>query len=239
MFSCTEIITSCIDSEQQLLNDDIIAVILSYLENTYSILNYSDIFNNNIITKYTSLFDLDLSNSTISNLSPIKGILKVKLHNCRNIKDSDLQYLQNANTLDLSNTNVSRKGIKYLSNVHTLNLSQTNITDGALQYLTKCHTLNISQCLKLTNKCLKYLSKCHTINLSKTNITDDNLSYLSKCDTVNIYKCLKISHIGLLKLITCKNIKIDMFSYLASYARENLMKYHNISICREVIDHNR
>lgn len=84
---------------------------------------------------------------------------------------SSLESLQKCERLDLSYTSIKDTDLKYLANCHTLNISQCiNITDKGILYLQNCKIISISGCHKITSIGIKHLKSLGT-QIMYNNIT--------------------------------------------------------------------
>jgi Leucine-rich repeat (LRR) protein len=139
------------------------------------------------ILYFPNLTHLSFSQSKISDLSPLAGLVKLKSLDLlsTNISDlSPLAVLENLTNLNLSRTSVSDLSpLAVLENLTNLDLSRTSVSDltalGGLENLTN---LDLSQNEISDLKPLAGLVKVKKLNLSKNKIS--NLSPLARLENL-------------------------------------------------------
>jgi Leucine Rich repeats (2 copies) len=125
----------------------------------------------------TSLQTLDLSETQAADLAPLKGLTGLQTLNLSATQVADLTPLEGLTalkTLDLSNTHVTGLApLKGLTGLQTLNLSATQVADlTPLEGLTELETLDLSNTHVTDLAPLKGLAALQTLNLSGTSIVD-------------------------------------------------------------------
>jgi hypothetical protein len=130
-----------------------------------------------LVGRLTHVTTLDLSNTKVSDLSPLAGLTKLSTLNLSNTQVSDLSPLAGLTELaeiGLSGTQVSDLSpLAGLTTLSTLYLDGTQVSDlSPLAGLTTLSTLNLSNTQASDLSPLAGLTKLSTLNLSNTQASD-------------------------------------------------------------------
>ena len=182
------------------------------------------------ITELSDLTILDISETSIEDISPLRSANKLKVlrANSTLIEDiSALKYCITLEELEVANTSINDIAVlQALRNLQKLNLSNTMIS--RLQYLKSCpnlSTLNLSGC-KISNiSALQDLSQLKSVDISNTAIRDlSPLSQTKDLQSLNISgtavtNLRALGQLENLRELYCSNTSINDLSPLKSHKR--------------------
>lgn len=157
---------------------------------------------------------LDLSNSQLKSLTPLKHLTALKTLNLSSANIfviDDLSKLVNLESLDLSNNSIEdSSALSSLSKLKKLNLAKNNISSmGFLKRLIHLEELDVEANLLSTVPSLHNLSNLKILNLSDNRIS--NISFLDK-----------LTELKALNLARNRIIRIDALENLDSLERLSL-----------------
>ena len=160
-----------------------------------------------LLGKLTGLRSLNLSNSQVADIGPLKELKALQTLNLSSTKVADvapLKALTALQSLDLFRTQVADLGpLKDLKALQTLDLSETQVADVApLKDLKALQTLNLSETQVADVAPLKDLKALQTLNLTWTQVADvAPLMALTALQSLDLYRT-EVADLAPLKALT-------------------------------------
>ena len=154
--------------------------------------NLPEIINLEPVDMLSDLTFLDISGTSIDDISALRGANKLKTLKANSTLIEDLTPLKYAVTLEeleVANTNVENLSVlAALSNLSKLNIANTNVHNIIdLKHCPNLNSLNLSGCRISTIAPLQDITHLKSIDLSQTTIRDlSPLSNLKELQNVNI-----------------------------------------------------
>ena len=152
---------------------------------------------------------------------------------------SSLEYFKGCYSICLCASLFPISDLIYLHDIHTVNLTNTYITDDDISNLRGVNTLHISYCEYITDKALIYLSNIYELSINGCNITGSGFIYISgiyKLSAISCYLCdpylSYLKGIKYLDISGCDDITGDTFCDLHGI---DTLKIHN---CKLVLPQN-
>jgi len=165
----------------------------TYISQIFSQLKELDLSNTQVtdlspLSVLNQLKELDLSNTQVTDLSPLSGLNQMNALYLRNTQVTDLSPLSGLNYLNrlfLSNTQVTDLSpLSGLNQLNILDLSETQVTDlSPLSGLNQLKELDLSDTQVTDLSVLSGLNQLKELDLSDTQVTD--LSVLSGLNQLN------------------------------------------------------
>ena len=144
------------------------------------------------------------------------------------LRDSDMQYLQNVQYLDLGNTNnnsIGDAGLKALTKIKTLRFKSHGVTDEGLRHLKGIHELSMENDLQITDAGISSLTSIYSLSIGPSasiSLTDQAFLNIG-------------AHLTVLSLSQLHNVVITDEALIASVALQQLY----IDDCSKVVITNR
>ena len=193
------------------------------------------------ITELSDLIMLDISETSIEDISPLRSVNKLKVlrANSALIEDiSALKYCITLEELEVANTNISDISVlQSLRNLQKLNIANTMV--NRLQYLKSCPnltTLNLSGCKMSNIVPLQDLTQLKIVDISNTAIRDlSPLNQIKDLQSLNISgtaitNLRALNELENLRELYCSYTSINDLSPLKSNKRLSKIYCDNSSI---------
>ena len=203
-----------------------------------------DILQLEALTKLTSLHSLNVSQTMVNDLYPIRNLIDLQDLNISNTQVNQLDalvYSMSLQKLDISNTKVySLDPLSNLSKLRILDISNTHIDDiHPLANLTDLTDLKMNNSMVDDLDALEHLKSITSLKIDGTSIADihplsklNDLKILS-CNKTNINDLQSLKDLNNLSVIYCDNTQISSIQALDGMPKLSRIYCDNTFLSKE------